>query len=138
MQPHTQPRRRGQSVVELVLLLPLLFMMILGMVDFALAFNTHTKLRSAVAEGGYWAAQNPGNVAGVKAQVLAVLQDLDPPIDATNITVQDCIQVDATVDKYETAITVRYDYPLLFGLFSAGSTIELSNSTTLPQFGGCR
>lgn len=138
MQLHTHPRRRGQSVVELVLLLPLLFMMILGMVDFALAFNTHTKLRSAVAEGGYWAAQNPGNVAGVKAQILAVLQDLDPPIDATDINVVECIQVDPTVDKYETAITVRYDYPLLFGLFSAGSTIELSNSTTLPQFGGCR
>ena len=101
-----------------------------------LAFNTHTKLRNAVAEGGYWAAQNPGNEAGVRAQILSVLQDLDPPIDDTNITITSCIE--EVTDVFETEITVRYDYPLLFGLFSPGSSIELSNSTTLPQFGGCR
>lgn len=134
MQNLNRARRRGQSIVEMVLLLPILLMMILGVVDFALAFTTHTRLRNAVAEGGYWAAQNPGDEDGIRAQIQTALQDLDPPVNDSDIDVDDCLLEDG---EYQIEIVVRYDYPTIFGLFGAGSHIPLSNRTTLPQF-GCR
>jgi hypothetical protein len=112
-----------------------LLMMILGMVDFALAFSAHTTLRTAVAEGGYWSAQNPGDEDGVRAQIHMVLERLDPPVRDEDITIDTCIEVDG---EFQTLISVRYDFPVIFGVFGAGPTIPLRNSTTLPQFGGCR
>jgi hypothetical protein len=120
----------------MTVLLPLLLFMIFGMVDFSLAFSAHTKLRNAVAEGAYWAAQNPGDENGIKAQVVLAAEGLDPPLDPNRITVTPCIVVNA--DEYEAEIALSYDYPVLFGFFGAGSQIELSNSTTIPQFGDCR
>lgn len=131
----TSARRRGQSVVEMVLLLPILLMMLLGMVDFALAFTAQTQLRNAVAEGGYWAAQNPGDEDGIRAQIHTTLQSLEPPIEDSDITIDDCV-LDA--GEFQTVITVSYDFPLLFGIFGPGPNVRLNNSTTLPQFGGCR
>lgn len=125
----------GQSLVELALLLPLLLMMLMGMADFALAYTTHTRLRNAVAEGAYVASQNPGNEALVRAQILAVLVELDPPVEDADITYTPCVNVGG---EFETEIAVRYSRPMIFGLFGAGPAVELTNSTTIPQFGGCR
>jgi Flp pilus assembly protein TadG len=120
--------------VELVLLLPVLLLMIFGLVDFALAFTAHTRLRNAVAEGGYYAAQNPGDVAGVRAQIRSALGATDPPLEDGDITITECVP---DGDDFEVEISVSYAYPMLFGLFGAGPEVELRNSTTVPQFGGC-
>jgi Flp pilus assembly protein TadG len=130
----TTARTRGQSLVELAVVSPLLLMMILSMVDFALAFNTNIMIRNAVAEGGYYAAQNPGDDAGIRGQILHELRNLNPAVTNADITVTACV---ARTTGPETEIAVAYDYPLLFGLFGWGPTIELENSTTVPQFGGC-
>jgi hypothetical protein len=135
MRTLTRRRRRGQSIVEMVLLLPILLMMILGMVDFTLAFTAHTKLRNAVAEGGYWAAQNPGDVEGARNQILAALQQLRPAVRDQDIEITPCVADDG---EFQTVISVRYNYPLLFGIFGGGSHVQLRNATTIPQFGGCR
>jgi hypothetical protein len=105
------------------------------MVDFALAFTAHTKLRNAVAEGGYWAAQNPGDENGVRAQIATALQSFTPPVRDEDITYEPCVPVDG---EFQTEISVSYDYPVLFGVFTGGPHVQLRNTTTLPQFGGCR
>lgn len=126
---------RGQSLVEMALILPLLLMMLIGMADFALAYTTHVKLRNAVAEGGYYAAQNPGNEDGVRAQIRHELRELDPPVSDADILITSCV---AATSGPETVITVDYDHEMLFGMFGAGASVSLRNSTTVPQFGGCR
>jgi hypothetical protein len=128
-------RRRGQSIVEMVLLLPILLMMLIGLVDFALAFTAHTRLRNAVAEGGYWAAQNPGDLDGAHAQIVSALQALKPPVRDEDIIITPCLLVDG---EYQTEISVSYDFPVLFGVFTGGPHVQLRNNTTVPQFGGCR
>lgn len=126
---------RGQSLVELALLLPLLLMMLMAMADFSLAYTTHTRLRNAVAEGAYVAAQNPGNQAIVEAQILAAVAGIDPPVTTSDITITPCVEVGG---EFETEIALRYRRPMLFGLFGSGPAVDLSNSSTIPQFGGCR
>jgi hypothetical protein len=123
-------RARGQSLVEIVLLLPILLTMILSMVDFSLAYARHVQIRNAVAEGGYYAAQNPGDLNGVRGQILHELRDLNPVLTAADITITPCI---AGANGPETAIAVQYDHALIFG-----PSITLNNGTTVPQFGGCR
>lgn len=127
---HLTSRTRGQSLVEIVLLVPLLLTMILSMVDFSLAYATHVEIRNAVAEGGYYAAQNPGDLNGVRGQILHELRGLDPVITASDITITPCI---AGAAGPETAIVVQYDHALIFG-----PSVTLNNATTVPQFGGCR
>jgi Flp pilus assembly protein TadG len=127
---HPFTRARGQSLVELVLFVPILLAMILSMVDFSLAYANHVRIRNAVAEGGYYAAQNPGDLNGVRGQILHELRDLNPAITAADITITPCI---AGTSGPETAILVQYDHELIFG-----PNVTLNNSTTVPQFGGCR
>lgn len=127
-------RTRGQSIVEMTLIVPVLLLIIFGMVDFAMAFTTHIKIRNAVAEGGYFAAQNPGNETGIRAQIRQELSDLDPAITDADITITPCV---ATSTGFETEIGVAYQYQFFFGLAGNGPNVILSNDTTVPQFGGC-
>ncbi|MFV9504182.1 MAG: TadE/TadG family type IV pilus assembly protein [Oscillochloridaceae bacterium umkhey_bin13] len=124
----------GQSIIELTILLPLLLMMIFGLVDLSLAFSTQVQLSSALAEGGYVIAQNPDDEAGARAQILHELRTLNPPPQATDITIGAC---QAGSGGIERELAIRYQYQPLFGLFGLGPTIELNSRTTVPQFGVC-
>lgn len=127
---------RGQSLVELALVLPLLLVMLVGMADYALIFSLQTRLRNAVAEGGYVAAQNPGNEAIVRSQIRSVLQELDPPVEDGDITITACVEMRS--DEFETEVELQYSRSLLFGLFGPGLAVDLRQRTTVPQFGSCK
>src|SRR5689334_7258038 len=62
-------RKQGQSVVEFALILTVLLTMLLGMVDFGLAYNSQVVIRNAVAEAGYYAIQNPRDTTGIQAAI---------------------------------------------------------------------
>lgn len=53
-----RPGRRGQSVVELALTAPLLFVMLLGMMDFGRAFFQYNIVLNAAREGARFGAPN--------------------------------------------------------------------------------
>lgn len=127
-------KSRGQSVIEMTLTLPLLLLILIGMVDFSLAYTTDIFIRGAVAEGGYYAAQHPGDAQGVRAQITNELRELRPAISDDDITINPCV---AGESGPQTEIVVSYEYHVLFGLAGSGPTIMLRNGTTVPQFGGC-
>ncbi|MEI7646416.1 MAG: TadE/TadG family type IV pilus assembly protein [Chloroflexales bacterium] len=124
----------GQSVVELTLTLPLLLMIIFGMVDFTLAYTTNVFIRSAVAEGGYYASQHPSDDQGIRDRIKHELSNLNPAVTDTDIAISTCV---AGSSGPQTEITVTYNYHVLFGLAGTGPTITLHNGTVVPQFGGC-
>jgi Flp pilus assembly protein TadG len=128
-------RCSGQSVVELAMTLPLLLLIIFGMVDFTLAYSTNVALRGAVAEGGYYAAQNPGDLQGVRDHIRHELRDLSPAVNDSDITIATCA---SGASGPQTEITLSYEYHVIFGLAGSGPTINLRNGTVVPQFGGCR
>jgi hypothetical protein len=127
-------RRRGQSIVELTILLPVLLMMIFGLVDLSLAFVTHVQIRNAVAEGAYFIAQNPDNAVGARGQIRHELRELEPPISDAHITISGCV---AGTSGAERVISVNYPYRPLFGFFGIGPELNLQNRTAVPQFGVC-
>lgn len=128
---HRQP---GQSLIEFTFSSLVLLTLFFGIVDFSLAYSTGIKIRNAVAEGGYYASQNPGDLNGIRTQIRQELRDLDPPIADTDITIQ---TVCPSRDTAETEIIVSYNYELFFGLLGPVSELTLRSATTLPQMGGC-
>ena len=48
---HRWPNRKGQALVEFALVLPLVLLLVVGMLEFAKAWNLHQTLTDAVREG---------------------------------------------------------------------------------------
>lgn len=65
----TRPPRRGQSLVELTLSLPLLLLLLLGTVDIGRAFFDYVQMRNAAREGAGYGAHFPNDTAGIEARV---------------------------------------------------------------------
>ncbi len=67
------PRRRGQTMTEFALVVPVLFLLIMGVLDGALLMFSVGTARYASAEGSRTAAQL-GNLASADSQVLGVIR----------------------------------------------------------------
>ncbi|HET8628468.1 MAG TPA: TadE/TadG family type IV pilus assembly protein [Thermomicrobiales bacterium] len=66
---HASRSWRGQSLVELALLLPLFTVILLGAVDFGQAFLAYNRLSNAVHEGALYAAQFPASTSDIQLRV---------------------------------------------------------------------
>lgn len=62
-------RDDGQSLVEFALILPIVMMLIVGLMEFALAFNSRDSVFFAARDGSMLAAEG-GNIAGTDCVVL--------------------------------------------------------------------
>jgi hypothetical protein len=54
------PSRRGQSLVEFAITLPLMLLIVMGTIDLGRAYFATINLASAVKEGAFFGARNPG------------------------------------------------------------------------------
>lgn len=66
MKKTIEKQSRGQSVVEVALVLPILLMMMMGLLDFGRAYYTIVALRDAADEGASYAAMNRSDETEVK------------------------------------------------------------------------
>ncbi|MGQ9682456.1 MAG: TadE/TadG family type IV pilus assembly protein [Anaerolineae bacterium] len=67
-------RNRGQSAVELALVLPLLLLLLLGTVDLGRAFGVWMALSNAAREGARYACQDPYDEDKIAAYVRREVQ----------------------------------------------------------------
>lgn len=129
-------RHSGQSLVEFALIGSLLVTLLLGTFDFALAFNNQLIIRSAVAEGGYFIAQNPGNTTAAEERMMFELNRLPNITDPGRLTVT--FATSGCVDNREdVSVTVRYRHSFTFVSVLPGAEVTLEDSSTVPQFGSC-
>lgn len=59
---------RGQSLIELVLLLPVLVLVLVGTIDFGRAFTAYITVTNAAREGARYGAMYPADIANIKAR----------------------------------------------------------------------
>jgi Flp pilus assembly protein TadG len=126
-------KQPGQSLVEMALLSTLLVTLLLGAVDFARAYQAQVAIKNAIAEAGYFAAQNPGDDAGIVRAVKAELSGFEPAIEDGNIAITRSCAAGAE----QTVVRLQYDYQLLFSFVVPGAAVMLGSETTVPQMGGC-
>jgi Flp pilus assembly protein TadG len=65
------PDRRGQAMVEMALILPVLLLLVVGMLEFARAWNAKQVITDAAREGARLAVVQDG---GTQAEVTAAIQ----------------------------------------------------------------
>lgn len=61
--------RRGQSLVEFALVLPLLLLLLLGAIDLGRAFNSSISITNAAREGALYGASRPLDNSGITSRV---------------------------------------------------------------------
>ncbi|MDY6875402.1 MAG: TadE/TadG family type IV pilus assembly protein [Chloroflexota bacterium] len=58
-------KERGQSIVEFVLILPVLLIVLAGVLDLGRLYYAHVAIADAAAEGASYAAIHPNETAGI-------------------------------------------------------------------------
>ncbi len=88
--PHGCRRReRGQSLVEISVLLPLFLVLVIGLVEVASALNTHITVVNAARDGARLGSKGGATEQQIKALVVAEAERLNPAINgSSDVTVQ--------------------------------------------------
>jgi len=121
--------RRGQSLVEFTLVLPLFFLLVAGMVDFGMALYSNMTVINAAREGARLSITAPGDTGSVDDRVKAMAAGLDTGNLTVTTTCERPDPAPATTwsscasPMWQTgdAVVVRVDYvyhmiwPLAFG-----------------------
>lgn len=128
-------RQHGQSLVEFALVATVLLTMLLGMVDFAFAYYSQVVIKNAVAEGGYYAIQHPGDTAGIEAAIDAELANRQFIQKVGSPSISVCVADSAGGGEMKTTIQVTYIHHLLFSYLVPSMQVTLTSQTEVPQLG---
>lgn len=105
---------RGQSLVELAVMMPVLVLILAGILDLGRAYMTLIALRDAAAEGAAYAALHPTDTNQIVARVAdssSGLVKVDPDMVA--------VECPEAAPGQPITITVRYEYMLLTPVINA-------------------
>lgn len=103
-------KRRGQALVEFALVAPILLLLVLGLIDFARAWNVYQVITDAAREGARAAVVEDGSLtqADVEAIIEAALGRANLNLDAADIQI-----LDFGADRGDpTAVRIEYEYQL--------------------------
>lgn len=134
-----RPRRRrfgrderGQALVEFALVLPILLILLLGIVDFARAWNVYQVLTDAGREGARGAVVLNGlDETGVQNVVIAAAGRAGIDLTAGDITVT------LGTDRGDpTTVSISYSHELRYvgwalGLFGSDGDIDMTVESTM-------
>jgi Flp pilus assembly protein TadG len=105
----TQRKPRGQSLVEMALLLPILLVLVLGALEFGRLFYTKIVITNAAREGVYYLSLNPTDFANGTAAAQAEADNSGIP----DITVVITSKNSGGYTSIEMTVTTQVDGLLL-------------------------
>ena len=119
--------RKGQSMVEFALIVPLLLILVLGIEEFGRAWMTKNILTGATREAVRIMAVT-GNNAAASARADNVLR-------SSGITTANISVTNASVAYDPVSVTVTYNFPILFQFIPGlnRASIPLSSTTTMRR-----
>lgn len=118
---------RGQAIVELAILLPVLMLILMGILEFGRIFSAYMIISHASREGA-----RTGSVGGSDIEIIAAVQGTSPTLDLSNMTIT--ISTPAGRDRGDP-LTVKIDYdvdlmvPLLGNV--VGDPVSMDAETTI-------
>ena len=126
-------RERGQAIVEVGLLLPVLLMCTLGVLDFGRALNAWVVMQNAAREGAFFAAKNPTDTADVQNVVLTEAAPLLTGAQVSNVVVQGPIKLTGNLVEVTDQVIVSYTYTLLTPIPGPGRSVRLVVAAAAPE-----
>lgn len=144
--PNRPGRERGQSLVELAISLPVILLILLGTVDFAMAIFSYAIIRDAAQEGALYGSFNPDNKREIENRARNISPQGENEIFSSpvELTDRELVQVEvkslggscqgSTGEKANRMrVRVRFYYPILMpfiGSIIGSDTIPLTGSAT--------
>jgi Flp pilus assembly protein TadG len=96
-------RERGQSLVEVALVLPVLLIILAGVLDLGRMYFSYVAITDAAGEGATYAAMHPDDSAGIYQRAQEATGGL-VQIDPANVNV--------AVSGNQVVVTIEYDFRL--------------------------
>lgn len=123
---------RGQSLVEIAISLTVIMMLVVGVVDFSIAYFTYAALEDAAQEGALYGSINPTDTAGIITRVRSASTNPVDLSDAAEVNVQ--VNVTGTAcEGNPIQVEVLYDYPIsmpFLGTIIGSQSIPLKATVT--------
>lgn len=117
----TRSRERGAAAVEFALILPVFLLLIIGMLEFARAYNAQISISNAAREGArVMAIHDDASLARSSAIDAAV--SLNPALVDGNIAISPASCAASTDGTVE--VSINYELPLMTGLFGITLPID--------------
>jgi Flp pilus assembly protein TadG len=139
-------KRRGQSLVEFAITLPILVLLLLGTLEFGMAIFSYSMLRDAAQEGAFYGSFNPQNPAEIENRARNISPRAEDEIFSSPVRLGDTEKVKVDVQilgkacqgatnnvAHSVRVNVVYRYPLLMpfiGLIIGSDTISLTGTAT--------
>jgi len=129
--------QKGQSLLEMVLILPLLLVLIIGAVEFGRLFYTKIVITNAAREGAYYLATHPSDYDGATGTapntvIAAQLEANNSGISdiAVSITPKNCCEI----GQYSIIVTVDTEVQdlLILGFLGNVFSITATNYDVFP------
>lgn len=130
---HRHTRRKGQGIVEMALLTPMLIFMLLVTVDFARAYSAYIEVSNAARAGAIYGSRSSSNANNQVAVRDAALAD-SPNIFGSAPNVVSSTATDAG-GYQQITVTVDYKFSILTGFPGIPSTIDLSRTVQMRVIG---
>lgn len=121
--------RKGQSLVETALVLPIIILVLTGIIDFGLLFNTYLQVSNASREGARVAA-----IGNTDAVIISAVNTVAAALDPDKLTVVISPEEAAGRESGDSVtVTVQYEYKMITPLIGAivPGPINLKTSTTM-------
>ena len=120
--------KKGQSLVETALILPVLLLLLTAIIDFGLLFNSYLVVSNASREGARHAVVGDSD-AQIRSAAANAAASLDPARLEIEITPSEAAR--NTGDS--VTVTVRYGYSMVTPVIAAffPETFDIETSTTM-------
>lgn len=107
---------RGQNLVELAIVMPLLLLILMGVIDLGRAFHAYIVVENAAREAARYGASHPSQLTGAdSAEERAITEATNAGISPVTVSVQKLSGSDTTIQA-----TVSYQFSLLSGFLGIG------------------
>ncbi|HIC89426.1 MAG TPA: pilus assembly protein [Anaerolineae bacterium] len=119
---------RGQSLVELALLLPVLLLILVGVVDVGRAFHAYLVVTNSAREAARYGAFHADQLSTVPDVALAEIErgGLDPS--------RASVTVEPAASGEPLRVTVTYQFDLIMGAILGLESISLQSSMAMVTF----
>jgi Flp pilus assembly protein TadG len=138
--PRTSRRRaarRGTTVTEVAIILPIVLTLVLGVIDFALVMYAYGTVSEAARVGARYAivhgsaAASPVGPAANDATVASQVKAAAGGLDTSRLTVASSWGDAANDPNCPVTVTVTYSCPLTGGQLVGLSSVTVSGTTTM-------
>lgn len=129
-----KPRRgeRGQSLVELSMSLTFIMLLLVGAIDFSIAYFSFAAMQDAAQEGALYGSINPTDTAGIITRVRSASSNPVNLTETTTVNVTVTLS-GAACEGNEIQVDVSYAYPIsmpFIGAIIGSQQIPLNASVT--------